>query len=498
MAIDLGTSRVRCLVVDTRGTIKSVASADWEPLAPKTLAPLGREISPSRTWALICRLARQAMRDAGISGAVIAAVSATSQRQGMVLLDREGSELYAGPNTDLRAFMEGQRIDEVHRDLVYRTTGRLPSFLFTPAKVLWLKSHQPEVFERVDRALSLDAWVLWKLCGEAVMERSAAAESGLADVATGERATDLLIALGLSAGLVPRLVDAGQPVGGVTKTAAAGTGLSAGTSVIAAGPDTQCGMLGMGAVDNGQVGIVAGWSAPVQMVVDRFRLDPGFRTWSGRHLLRGKWVLESTVQDTGGAYRWLGSMLAAGRAGDVDAYIAKQAARAPIGSNGVLAFLGPRTANMGQVGPRWGGLLIPMLSTAMPAQRSELLRGYLENLAYAIRGNTEQLGSVTGQASQSIGFAGGMARNALLLRILADVLGRPVERSRITEVTGLGAAMCAAAGLGAHGSLEDASRAMAKPARPVLPDPVSAMEYEEHYRRWGTVGQRLDVMGDTL
>ena len=498
LAIDLGSSRVRCLIVDERGKPLGLATAEWRPLAPQELAPLGREISPDATWSLLCRLIKRALRSARLRGSQVTAVAATSQREGVVFLDGDGSELYAGPNTDLRAFMEGQVIDEAHRAEVYRITGHLPSFLFTPAKLHWFKSHRPDLFDRIRWVLSLDAWIAYKLSGELTVERSAAAEIGLLDVERGEWATAMLARQGLPTRLLPTLAEAGQPLGRVTGAAAAATGLSSETLVVVAGPDTQCGLLGMGIVRQGEVGIVAGWSAPVQMVLGRLCLDSSLRTWSGLHLLPAQWVLESSATEAGGAYRWMASTLAVNGAIDVHPYIDRLAARAPVGSNSVLAFLGPRAANMGEVGPRWGGLLFPLLSGPGPVQRGELFRAALENLAFAIKSNLAQLDEVSGLRAQRISFGGGMAQSRTLTRILADTIGREIHLSRSAEVPGLGAAMCAATGIGAYPRLEEAAAGMSGPARSVQPDPLRSLEYRDHYQRWAAVDQALEGLGHRL
>ena len=77
-------------------------------------------------------------------------------------------------------------------------------------------------------------------------------------------------------------------------------------------------------------------------------------------------------------------------------------------------------------------------------------------------------------------------------------LGADVGLSATHEVSGLGAAMCAAVGSGAYAGLEEASRGMSRRARPVAADPLRALEYEEYYRRWLEVGRGLDGLGDSL
>ena len=498
LVVDLGSSRIRCILVDRRGRPAGVASADWRPIAPPDLAPLGREFPPDATWELVCRLARGALRSAGIRGSAVAAVGATSQREGVVFLDAAGEELYAGPNTDLRAFLEGQRIDEAHRAEVYQATGHLPSFLFTAAKLQWFKSNRPESFQRIRHVLSLDAWVAYRLSGEIAVERSAASEMGLLDVATGAWATGLLSRLGLPIDILPPLVEAGQSLGKVKADAAAKTGLSRETLMVAAGPDTQCGLLGMGVTEPGQVGIVAGWSAPVQMVLDRFLLDGSSRTWSGRHVVPGSWVLESGATEAGSAFRWVAGTLTPDGASDLFAFIDRLASKAPPGSEGALAYLGPQAADMANVGPRWGGLLFPLLSYALPLERANLLRAALENLAFAIKSNLLQLQEISGAAPRTVSLGGGMAQSKTLRRILADTLGHEVRLARSHEVTGLGAAMCAATGAGAYRDLREAAQAMVRPAKPVDPNRLATLEYEEHFARWVAMAAGLDALGDRL
>ncbi|MSQ24720.1 MAG: hypothetical protein EXR49_00325 [Dehalococcoidia bacterium] len=497
LAIDLGSSSVKCVVVDRRGRSIGHASSAWRPLSPPDVAPYGTEYPPQRSWRLIARTVRHAMADAGVRGAAIAAVAVTSQREGIALLGAEGDTLYLGPNTDARAFLSGQALDDAHGDAVYRTTGHAPSFLFAPAKLAWFRDNRPDIFVRVRHVLPLDAWAAWMLTGVLAVERAAAAEIGLLDIAANDWATGLLPRLGVPASLLPPLVDAGRRIGGVTPAAARATGLATGTPVIAAGPDTQCGLLGMGVTTPGQVGIVAGWSAPLQAVVSSYTLDASARTWGSRHLLPSRYVIEANATEAGAAYRWIAQTIAV-PGNDADAAIDRLAAREAPGTGGVLAYLGPRAGDMRDLGPRWGGLLFPVPLTAAPATPAKLFRAALENFAFAVRANLDLLREITGSSPAAMHFGGGMARGATLSRILADVTATAVLRYHRHEVTALGAAMCAAVGAGAYADLASAVAAMTpRPAR-LRPDPLRSLEYRDLYQRWVATGQGLDTVRDTL
>lgn len=501
LAIDLGSSSIKCLVIDGRGRQHGIASSAWHPISPPGLAPYGIEYPRQRSWQAIARTVRDALADAGARGAAIAAVAVTSQREGIALISGDGETLYLGPNTDARAFLAGQALDDANGDAIYSVTGHTPSFLFAPAKLAWFRDNRPDLHSRIRHVLSLDAWAAWMLTGALAVERTAAAEIGLLDIAANDRATDLLQRLDVPAALLPPLVDAGQRIGRVTPAAARATGLSSGTPVVAAGPDTQCGLLGMGVTEPGQVGIVAGWSAPLQAVVSGYTLDLRGRTWSSRHLLDDRYVIEANATEAGTAYRWMAKTVTLphvpASAGD-DAAIDRLAAREAPGAGGVLAYLGPRAGDMRDLGPRWGGLLFPVPLSAGPATSGQLFRAALENFAFAVHANLGLLQEITGSPPQVLHFGGGMARGATLSRILADVTGTEVLRYHRHEVTALGAAMCASLGAGAFASLASAAATMTpRPAR-LRPDPLRSLEYAGLYQRWLATGQGLDGMRDTL
>ena len=132
LAVDAGSSGGRALVFDLQGNMLSSVAREWAYHVPDEAGPLGKEFSPEEFWGYICGLILEAVREAAVAPADIVAVSSASQRQGVVFLDSNGIELYAGPNTDLRAIIEGFSIDGQHGSEVYGITGHAPSLMLTP------------------------------------------------------------------------------------------------------------------------------------------------------------------------------------------------------------------------------------------------------------------------------------------------------------------------------------------------------------------------------
>ena len=482
LALDAGSSGVRCVLLDGRGRVLAAATRPWSYRVPEAV-PLGREFDPEEFWSLAASAVRQALGEGGVAGGQVAALAVTGQRLGVVFLDQQGREVYAGPNRDVRALAEGLALEARFGDRLYASTGRWPFFLLAPARLRWLAQHRPADFERVAAVLPLPDWLAFRLTGRPVAERSLAVEAGIVDITSGRPDFPLLRELGVAERVVPQLVSAGERLGEVTSAAAAQTGLAPGTPVFAGGPDTQAGLLALGAVETGQAGVLAGWSCPLQVVVDKPVLDSEKRTWTGLHVLPGRWVVESQVGESGGVWRWWLDMLV-GEGEAAYATAETLVGAAPVGSANVVAHLGVAPLTASRLGAGLGGLFFPVPVAVACVDRAALLRACLESTAYAARAGLETAQEVAGRQAASVALGGGMSRSATFCAILADVLNRPIAVAKDPLVSARGAAVLAAAGSGAFDGLEAARAALAPALRLVEPDVSRAAEYEGYYRRW--------------
>jgi sugar (pentulose or hexulose) kinase len=275
-------------------------------------------------------------------------------------------------------------------------------------------------------------------------------------------------------------------------------GLSQGTPVVQGAPDTHCGLLSLGIKEPGQVGIILGWSAPVQMVTEQVILDPEGRTWTGCHLFSQRWLLESNAGEAGNAYRWLKKIILGEESAPDGGYelMDRLASAVPPGAEEALAFIGPAAMDMRQLTMRFGGLLFPIPLSVTNIQRGHLIRAALENICYAIKANLLQLEAISGLKIKDIALGGGLVRSQCLVQILPAVLNRPVLLSPIAEISALGAAICAAAGSGLYSSLEEAMTAMKPETKVIEPEPLAALEYAEYYQRWQAASRMLAKLSE--
>jgi autoinducer 2 (AI-2) kinase len=473
-----------------------VLAAAHEPFAYRLFEhptlPLARgcDLDADAFWAVLGRCARQVLHglppEARIRGVV-----ATSQREGCVFLDSAGAVLYAGPNLDARAVVEGLELEErLGATRLHAITGHAPPYIFPAARYLWFRK-QPAA-PRLAAILMLNDWITFRLSGVRTAEHSSACESLLYDVCARDWSAVIVDALALPRQVLSPLHDAGAPAGRVTGDAARATGIPEGTSVFVGGADTEMALLGSGVCEPDALGVVMGTTMPVQMVTDRPILDPDGSLWTSPFVLPDRWVLESNAGDAGGAYRWLLELFFGAADAAAHARAERVAAEVALEPQAPICHLGPIVFGVQKMHPLHpAGLLFrfPLLDLDRP-RRATLLRAFLDSVAYAVRGNCEQITARAGRTPSVVRLSGGMTRVAGLPRLVATVIGRPVEVAAVPESASLGCAVLGAVATGVHPSVGDAVGAMIRVA-PVEPALDRHAAFSEGYERWRTAQRTL-------
>ena len=499
LALDVGTSAIHCLLTDSLGRPLTTASAPMRYFTSDGCSYIAREFSPDLVLDTLGQLVGIVLNNGKIKTEEVSAIGITSQRQGVVFLDDREKEIYCGPNIDLRAVFEGARIDEKFGREVYATTGHFPSMLLAPARLQWFRENNPKVYDSTRKILTLAGWIAYRLTGVIMSEPSLEAEAGLLDVTTRERCPSLMDKLGVDTSMLPHLSGGSEPLGTLGQRAASDWGLKPGIPVAVAGPDTQCGLLGMGLVEEGQVGAVMGWSGALQAITAVPRLDETMRTWVGCYPFgcghgnspATTWVAEGNLGDTGNAYRWLkDTILGSDTSFEEAEHLAREAGGA---SEGVTAFLGPGPVSSLTAGLKMGGLFFPTPLSFQEATRGHLFRAALENIVYSIKANLSTLDEVTCYDSRTLHLGGGMSSSRTFTTMLANTLGSPVRRSTTLRISARGAALVAAVSAGSSITLKQMAEMAADDCEEIEPGTASEIaECQEYYRQWLHLYKRLE------
>ena len=491
--LDFGTGGGKCVLFTLEGERLSSIRHRWHftsaPSDHEDLTP-GFAFDPEVMWATLAKCTREAIEQAGIAAEAIVAVTTTSLRLGTVFLGTDKKEVYCAPNLDGRGFAGAlELLESVSRETIVSTTGHWPPFLSSAARLIAYQ--QDPGSEKVAHLLSLNDWLGFRLTGEIASEPSNAGESFLLDIPSRQWSPALQEAAGIASAILPEIRPSGSMLGTVRKEVAEETGLAPETPVFMGGADTQCALLGSGVTEPASIGVVLGTTTPVMAVTEAPCLDPDGRVWTGCHVLESRWTLESNAGETGASWDWMLSLL--GMEGP-DRFANVEAAMAEVGADdgdhgAVVSFAHPQVFDLEQYNPhRMIGLGFRQSGFRGPIGpgRGQVLRAFLRNIAFAIRGNLEQLQERLPTSPKACHLSGGMSRSIALQQEIARTLDLPLRISAEPEATALGAAILASIGAGGHRDLQSATDAMVQ-LTDLPPEPSLKSDYDRHYADWQAI-----------
>jgi autoinducer-2 kinase len=489
LVIDAGTWGVKASLFNARAEIVSRARQDWSYEIPEGLHPLSKEFDPRRFWKAVVSTSRKVLREGSSSRDRLKAIIVTSQRHGVVFLDQKGLEIYGGPNLDLRADLESSEIAADLGDRIYGLTGHWPGPQHLLPRLLWFKRHKPSFFDRIGRFMMISDWINYRLTGTVAGEASGLSETLLWEPGKRCFSTELIGRFQLPSQIFPEVVESGSVLGTLSRRAARQLGIPQSVRVVVGGGDTPCGLLGCGAAERGQAGVIAGTSAPVQGLIDNFIADENRNLSTSSFVLPGLCTLEGNTLRAGTVLAWfISQFLKPFRKTNDDrlyAFFEKEAAKISPGSGGLFSFLGPVVGGLKSFQRPVKSTILDV-ATLPPAQTSlfQLGRAILENIAFAIRGNLELMTELTQQRLRFLFVAGGLAKSRLFLRILGDVLDLPLKVPQIVETSSLGAFLLGAMASDQSLSEEDAVHQYVRISREIDPDPEARKVYEAIYGAW--------------
>lgn len=489
LAIDAGTGSCRAVLFDQAGRQLAIGQREYSH-RPVVGVSGSQVFDTGGNWRLICECIREAIARAGVRSDAIAAVSATSMREGMVCYDAHDREIWACPNVDARAVDEvAQLIDEGLAEEIYSRSGDWVA-ITAPARFRWMQHHEPEVFSSVAHVSMLGDWIVHRLSGARVTDPSLGSSSGMFELGERTWSRRIIEICNLDASMFPEVLAPGTIVGSVTVDAASASGLSAGTPVMVGGADTQMSLVGIGVFEAGAFTIVGGSFWQHTVLLDQPLIDTRGRLRTLCHAAPGQWMMEGLGFYSGLAMRWFrdGFCEAEKRQAEMDAtdvynLLEAQAATVPPGSNGVMGIF----SNLMEA-KRWvhssPGFIGFDIADPEHSGRRECLRAIEESAAYVSLGHMRIVEELTGQTIERAVMTGGAAKGALWPQLVADVLGIPLAIPEVKESSALGVAMHAATAIGVFDDVREAAAAIVRFQGSVEPDDASHRAYEPLYERW--------------
>jgi len=484
IGLDIGSGHGACLLLNINTSEITTTHQNWSH--PVTIGDGGwaLNLDPNMIWRAVANVIQTAMHKAGASPDQILGIATDSMRHAVIIVDQTGKVIFALPTKDARSASESTELAAERGEELYQRGGHWPLPIFAVSRLLWLKNSDPGTFHSANSLLSVSDWVAFRMTGTLAYEQSLASETLLYDIHSRNWAWDLIDELDLPRHIFPPIIQAGNLVGKLTASAAIELGLREGIPIFAGGGDTQSGLLGSGTVSPGQLGVIAGTTTPIQLVIENPLLDSQYRLWTSEHIIPDYWILESNVGQTGEALDWMAGFQYHDAREPVS-MLAAAATRSIPGALGMNSTLGATLFNAREMGIPIGNITFsPILANGDPERARHFARAIIEGMAYGVQVNIEQLLEVAGIEQPPIQLAGGIARSKLFTQILSNVSNTTVTVPQTIEASALGAAICAAVGIDMYRNLASASQALVSEGDVFTPQPEFQPIYQELYNGW--------------
>ena len=440
VGLDVGTSAVKGVAIDEEGRVLATASVEVPLSRPE---PGWSEQDPEDWW----RAAQDVLGllpegPVGLSG----------QMHGLVVLDTGQRVLRPAILwNDQRTAAECAEIEErVGFDRLVELTGNRALTGFTAPKLLWLRRHEPELWGRIRHVLLPKDYIRLRLTGELATDVADASGTLLFDVRRRKWSEEVCAELEIPLEWLPPAYES--------------------TEIGAAG-DQAAAALGVGIARPGPVSVVLGTSGVVFSALPAYAHDREGRLQAFCHAVPDTWHAMGVMLSAAGSAAWLRNVLATDFADLED-----EAAHWPAGSEDLLFapyLAGERTPHPDPVARgAFDGL-------SVRHDRGALWRAMLEGVAFGLRDSLELLREL-GVQPESGRVSGGGARSELWLRILASVLGLPLETTESEEGSAFGAALLAGVRAGVFSDAGDAVARSVRPRRRIEPE----WDYDDAYRRF--------------
>ncbi len=471
LGLDIGTSAVKALLLETNGNVAGSFTTEYPFHSPR---PGWSEQNPEDMWQATITAIKNVLTKFDLTGEAIIGIGLSGQMHSSVFLDERYDVIRPAILwNDVRTSAECRYIENTVDPDVLREEVCNPVLEgFTLPKLLWLRNHEPQNFAKVRHLVLPKDYVRYRLTGSLQMEVSDAAGMLMMNVRQQAWSQPVLEALGLSSEILPPIVQSGQVTGTIRPDVAALTGLKAGTPVVGGGADNACGAVGSGVVKPGRGMVSLGTSGVLLAHLAEPRLITHGTVHMFNSCIPGQFYMMGVMLSAGLSLQWVRRQLGIGSESyDV---LTGLATPVPPGSRGLiyLPYLtGERTPH-GDANAR--GTFVGLSATH---GRAELIRSVLEGVAFGLSDSVELLRSA-GWEGTAIRTLGGGAKSPLWKEIIASATGLVLEQINVDEGPALGAAILAGVGAGVYKDVVEASDSIISVNRVVEPN----LEWREIYQ----------------
>ena len=471
LGLDFGTSSVKGVLIDARQKIIATASA---PLKVSRPQPGWSEQNPEDWWKACNSVVKALAKQKPKAVAAIEGIGLSGQQHGATLLDAAGKVLRPCILwNDARSFAECQDIED-REPRAREISGNIALAGYTAPKLVWVKKHEPKIFDKVAKVLLPKDYIRLRMTGDYASDMSDSSGTYWLDVAKRQWSDTLLAASFMERGQMPKLYEGTDATGRLTPAVAKTWGMPKRPVVAGGGGDNAAAACGIGAVTDNAALVSIGTSGVMFVSNDKFQPNAGRAVHAFCHAVPGTWHQMGVILSAAASLEWLAGVLGT----PAPKLVAKLGTKLSGPSPALLLpYLSGERTPVADAQVR--GLIMGL---GHETDHLALTHAALDAVAFAFRDSLEALKDA-GSTIKRVTAVGGGSKSELWLKIIATVLGVPVDLPAAGDVGGaFGAArlgLIAATG-------EDYRKILTAPktARTIKPEAKARDAYEAHYARY--------------
>lgn len=481
LGIDVGTTGCKAVVFSTVGQVLASAYEEYDIQRPR---PGWAQLDAAEVWERVKRTIAQAASATAQDPIEALAVSSLGEAMVPVTADRQvlAPSIIGGFDQRGDEYLGRLRAD-LGDVLLYQINGNTLGNNYGLTKLMWIRDHQPELYDRAHKFLLWGSFVPFMLGADPIVDYSLANRTLLFDLAQGAWSPKLLALAGLEGAKLPDPAPSGMAVGTVVPQVAEELGLPTGVTIVTGAHDQCANAVGCGVIREGRAVYGMGTFTCITPVFSRRReprlmIERGLNT--EHHAVPAKYV--SFIYNPGGSLvKWYRDTFAAAEHRQAEAMggdvYADLMAEMPAGPSGILVLphfttTGPPAFISDSCGVIAG--------TRLETTRGQILKGIIEGITFDLKESVDSL-PPTGIEIDDFRAAGGGSKSDAWIQMCADIFGRPFVRPAITEAGALGAAIMAGVGSGLFPSYEAGVEAMVRLERAFEPDMGEHAQYADWF-----------------
>lgn len=487
LAIDLGTSNLKCAVFDLDGIEIDSESIEYNLYTP------ANDIVENDTnlyWEYLVMILRKITSRLGKRAKDISVIGTSSQGETTVPVDKNGNPLRnAIVWIDTRSIKEAEIIRRnLDVNMLYEKTGYPDVDPSWPAtRILWIKNYEREIFDKTYKFILLEDFIIYKLTGKFVGESSVYSSSYYYDIIKFDFIDEVLDLIGIKRDRLPEVLKPGSLVSKIDSNIAKIIGVRPTTRIVIGAMDQICGAVGAGNIFNGVVTETTGSAFAMMITINKPIFNKKFNLPCTPHAISGLYALMPYSSTGGMVLKWFKdrfcgeeSLKAKSEKISVFKILDNMARSIPPGSEGLVMLPFITGAFFPEYNPEARGVFFGF---GINHNKNHFLRAILESLGYMMRKDLEAIRGLDLEINEIISIGGG-ASSKLWSQIKSDICNKPIKIPEYTESALLGSAILAASATGFFTDIIQASKNLTKIKNIFYPNKENKNVYDEGFKKY--------------